>query len=448
MEFQLVKGAGRLTTNKPDVVLPAMYETPVVADFYAEFDVRTPAAEETSSYGLIFRSDDTDGGLAWFYSLGLMPATNEISFNVWQDADWVVSESYPLPEDLLTRNRYNHARLEAIGEDLRVFVNDAFIFERSDDTLGEPGLLGVFIGSSETLRKDGEELAYFDNLRVYAPAAPAAEAEILLQDDFSDPESGWETGKDKNGVVRYQDGALHIRNYTDAKYRADSRPALVAGDVVIEVKSWLVDGTPNNWQTVFCRSGKGEDNEFAFSYSADGYYHATLWVDGEAVRKAEVALSDNLLQGVDAVNAVRVSCVGSQFHAWVNDVLLVEWEDDRLPNAGEFGVGVSALDAEFSEAAFDDFVAYNGEAATPEPTATEEAAGLEAEVIVRTLGIRAGPGTSYARAGMLRQGERYPAVGRDERCTWLQLSTSAGDGWVNADYVRLSGTCEQLPVSP
>ena len=61
-------------------------------------------------------------------------------------------------------------------------------------------------------------------------------------------------------------------------------------------------------------------------------------------------------QGKDAVNDVKVSCVGSRLQFWVNDTVLIDWEDDRLTE-GEFGVAVTSLEGEFSEGAFDNFSA-------------------------------------------------------------------------------------------
>ena len=400
MAFKRVKGAGRLTAYVPGVVLPLVYTEPQIADFYAEFDVRAVEAQQDSTYGLVYRRNETQDGAARYYALGLQPAANAITFSAWVDPDWVLGEAVPLPDGLLATGKANHVRVEAVGDNFRVFVNDVYIFERSDATLNEPGQLGFYLIAAESLGDGEQESVYFDNLRVYAPstaasptpeptekptaqptAAPTEEPTveptpqptaslggILFQDDFNPPSGSWWTGADENGEVRTTDGELRVRNLTVAPDREDTTPGITAADVVIEVQSRLVDGSANNWQSVFCRHQGTSD--YAFAYSADGYYTANVWVDGERVRTSEATQTDAVRQGKDAVNQVKVSCIGSRLRFWLNGTLLIDWEDDRL-NEGEFGVSVTSLAEEYSEAAFDNFVAYAGvPGASATPAAT------------------------------------------------------------------------------
>ena len=41
-------------------------------------------------------------------------------------------------------------------------------------------------------------------------SAPAGDSNILFQDDFSDPESGWDRFSDDSGLTDYVDGAYRI----------------------------------------------------------------------------------------------------------------------------------------------------------------------------------------------------------------------------------------------
>ena len=83
-----------------------------------------------------------------------------------------------------------------------------------------------------------------------------------------------------------------------------------------------------------------------------------------------------------------------------------------------------------------------------EPTATETPSEPRAVVTHETLNVRAGPGTSYARVGVLQQGDEVKATGRNGAGTWLAITTADGtEGWVYADYTSLDTAIQSLPVA-
>jgi hypothetical protein len=171
MAFDYVDGKGRLTSSYKGYVMPAMYPALELADFYAEFDFQAPAAAPYSGYGFLFRSDDTEGGgLDWYYMLRIRPVEGTISLHGWLDPDWVVHEKFTLPPGLLDPTDFNRVRLEAVGDEFRVFVNGTFIFEFTDTTLVDPGIFGFLIVPSEEMEEGEEDFAYFDNLRIYGPS--------------------------------------------------------------------------------------------------------------------------------------------------------------------------------------------------------------------------------------------------------------------------------------
>ena len=214
MAFDYVDGKGRLTSSYKGYVMPAMYPTPELADFYAEFDFQAPAAAPDSGYGFVFRSDDTEGGsLDWYYMLRIRPVEGTISLHGWLDPDWVVHEDFTLPPGLLDSTDFNRVRLEAVGVEFRVFVNGTFIFEFTDTTLMDPGIFGFLIVPSEEMEEGEEDFVYFDNLRIYGPGESKALVPTVPLADTLTP-----TALLHGGDARHFDAPLDIIAYASVNY--------------------------------------------------------------------------------------------------------------------------------------------------------------------------------------------------------------------------------------
>lgn len=467
MAWIVTGGIGALSSSSADNEVAAQYPAPSVADAFIEVDLRI-ASDETEGAGVIFRGSnlrerqDTD----WhYYHVGVRPGVKAIELGVLTEGLTEVDDrgACKLPPSLSNFADFRTLRVEAVGAQITAFVDGAFVCEWSDDTLTAPGLVGFYVGVPEDISSKGEAAVEFAGLRVYAPAAgdapvdnetaqPAAPTPAVpaattghFEDDFSDDSGGWLLGTDDSGEVRLEDGALVLRNLTTAPIRTQSTPGLNAADVDLTVDGVLVDGSDDNWQTLFCRRVGRSD--YAGSYSADGYYGANVFVDGAVVRSQEPTATDVVRQGLGATNRARLACIGTQIRFWVNDVLLIDWTDDTL-DAGEFGVAVSALGGDFSEVAFDNFVADIQDGGAKQPAtkgqdAAEEAAAsdLEAVVTAATLNVRAGPGATYAKVGTVRKDDRLLVTDFNAACTWVKVVTPTTEGWVSTGYVTLTGPC-------
>jgi hypothetical protein len=141
-----------------------MYAAPALGDFIAEVEIRSPSAAPGSSYGLVFRSEDPAGGLAYYYHVLLWPADGRISLDAWKDGGWALTEGGALPQGLATATGPNVLRLEARGSQFRVLVNGSLALEVQDAQIPGPGALGLSISTTNF-----PETVYFDNLEVSAP---------------------------------------------------------------------------------------------------------------------------------------------------------------------------------------------------------------------------------------------------------------------------------------
>ena len=354
----------------------------------------------------------------------------------------------------------------------RVFVDGTYVCTFEDATLSAPGLIGLYVGVSENLSSKGEAIAEFRQVRAYAPLAAAtpetptaSEVAPLLgaktpdatsapqesggtfYDDFSNSKGGWRLGRTDDGEVRVADGVLLVRNFTASPYRTRTSPGITATDVVIDVDTWLADGTDDNWHGFFCRADD-EKSYYTAAFSADGYYAATIKVNGEVVREQKPTRTDAVNQGKDAVNRVNLICLGSSISFTVNGTRLIDWYDENLAE-GDFGLGVSAMDGDYSEVAFDNFTAVYDTAEQPVAREQASASGDASAVVpAPTLNVRSGPGSGYTKIGAVSAGERLPVLDANADCTWVKVVTTTTVGWISASYATLAGICEQAAPQP
>jgi hypothetical protein len=159
MDFETGGGRG-VISSKVRGVLPLMYPKHSLRDFVAEFEAAHPNGN--CQYGLVYRSDDMDGGLDHYYMLTITPQ-ERIRLACWRSPRWESQKELPLPAGILQKRAPNRVRVEVKGKLCRVHMNGKLIGEFNDAKLAGPGLVGLCLSIL------GEEPAsvVFYNLRVY-----------------------------------------------------------------------------------------------------------------------------------------------------------------------------------------------------------------------------------------------------------------------------------------
>ncbi len=180
-------------------------------------------------------------------------------------------------------------------------------------------------------------------------------ADILFQDDFSDPSSGWERVNETEGVTDYVDGAYRIFVNTPS-YDIWANPGLEFTDTIIEVDAKKVAGPDDNDFGIVCRY-QDMDKFYFFIISSDGYYGIARMIDGEQELLGEktMAYSEAINQGL-ATNKLRVECVGDRLVLYVNQTLLIEGKDTTYAS-GDVGLIAGTFDTAGTDIYFDNFVA-------------------------------------------------------------------------------------------
>lgn len=185
---------------------------------------------------------------------------------------------------------------------------------------------------------------------------------VIFQDDFSNPNSGWDTHSGADLTTNYDDGRYLIA-VEEPLVDVWAQPGLELTDVTIDVDASYAAGPINNEFGVMCRYTRGGDGKHSFYFffvSTDGYYAM-----GKVVKDVRAVLNpaDGSFQPAGAVvqtlelpNHLSAVCQGSHFSLTVNGTLLGEFDDDELPR-GDVGLLAGTFDEGGVRIHFDNFLA-------------------------------------------------------------------------------------------
>jgi len=184
-----------------------------------------------------------------------------------------------------------------------------------------------------------------------APGSGApAFTSLPYSDDFSDPNSGWETVSDLNADVKYDAGALRIvvklenltqwsaagRRFKDAIFEVDARPN---------------GGPTDNGFGVLFRM-QDRKNFYHFEISSDGYWRAGYVRDGDWNNWDDWQPHPAIRTGSET-NRIRVVMQGDQLSFFVNDQLISSRQDGMFAS-GDIGVlALTLIDAPGTDVSFD-----------------------------------------------------------------------------------------------
>lgn len=182
-------------------------------------------------------------------------------------------------------------------------------------------------------------------------------SKILIQDDFSDPASGWQNQKIDCCQFEYNNGAYRILA-TQANTVAFSLfPKQTYGDASLEVDVAESAGPASAIYGLACRVSSNFDKGYVFAIRPDTA-HVIFMVTGSTGQKElNAVLKSDAIHPGPATNHLRADCIGSQLSFYANGQKLMEAQDTQY-QSGQIGMVVSTqLDAGGADVSFDNFVA-------------------------------------------------------------------------------------------
>jgi hypothetical protein len=178
------------------------------------------------------------------------------------------------------------------------------------------------------------------------------------QDDFSDPDSGWDRIRAEEGITDYENGVYLVQvNIPDTDVWSNPNKAVLPDNVVIEVSASKTGGPDDNNYGVICRY-QDEQNFYFLVISSDGYYGIGKVKEGKQslVNRTEMPPSQDIKQGSDT-NRIRADCAGNTLKLYVNGILLDTQKDSDF-STGTVGVIVGTFEETGVEIRFDDFMVW------------------------------------------------------------------------------------------
>jgi serine/threonine-protein kinase len=311
----------------------------VVVDVYATQISST--SDDVNAYGVACRAQSNGNGYLLRISGDGKYAIQRVIDDEFEFlVDWTES-------DVINQgNATNHIRATCDGTYLALSVNGIMLADVEDDTF-ERGRIGL----ATTTFGDVPTEVHFDDLLILNPSS------ILLEDNFSDPGSGWQEEEFPTSTSEYLNGVYVVRN-SDVDYYYLGLFDDSFQDTAIVVDATQIYGPVSN-DTVYgvgCRASQ-DGTGYLLVVGGDGYY-AIFRDDGSDGGEFLVGWeeSDVVNQG-NMTNHLHAVCDGTYLALSVNGVLLAEAEDDTYTRGAIGLLGSSNEEAEV-EVHFDDLMVY------------------------------------------------------------------------------------------
>lgn len=175
--------------------------------------------------------------------------------------------------------------------------------------------------------------------------------QVLFQDEFSDPLSGWNRVSAADGLTDYADGVYRIL-VNRPNLDIWSKPGLEFSDVRVEVDSFKVSQERNNRFGLICRA-LDATHFYTFMISSDGYYAVGKVMDEQyaLVDMSYMQPSEFIRLGSD-LNHLRADCIGEALTFYVNGHKLISVHDDEYM-FGDVGLIAGTYDTAGTDVRFD-----------------------------------------------------------------------------------------------
>jgi hypothetical protein len=267
---------------------------------------------------------------------------------------------------------------------------------------------------------------------------PVANENVLYQDDFTNPATGWTEEKFDNYFVGYHEPEYYHIEITSPNYKTAifAPEKQTFNDATIEVKVFTVSAKTAAtgdfaYGTAFRRSG---DQYYAFTISPRTKKWFVLKSSSNALEVLAEG-SDESIHDLDTADTLRVDAQGSDFAFHINDQLVGQVSDSDYAS-GEVGFFVQTFDAPNVHIHFDNLIIQNFEAL---PACAVKALALN---------VRSGPGKEFSSSTFLAQGDTVEPVARTSSGDWVKIRMEGNEeqGWVSTEFLSCSTDTNLLPV--
>src|SRR5688572_11033968 len=273
-----------------------------------------------------------------------------------------------------------------------------------------------------------------------ATSVPVTGENVLYQDNFTNPATGWAEDQFDNYFIGYHEPEYYHVEITGSNYKTTVfQPEKKSfEDVTVELQ-------------VFTNSAKtAAEGDFrhglAFRRSGDQYYAFTIsqrtkkWY----VLKSSPSGLETLQEGteesihdLDVDDVLRVDAQGPNFFFHINNRLVGQVTDPDYAS-GEVGFYVESFDSPNTHIHFNTL------------TIRDVELSLTCEVNAGALYVRSGPGTTYSSLAVLSEGDTVEPLGVSPDKQWIQIKADGTkeQSWIfnSEGFVTCNAPVELLPT--
>jgi hypothetical protein len=177
---------------------------------------------------------------------------------------------------------------------------------------------------------------------------------VLLQDDFSNPSTGWPTSQNARGGYSYQPDGYHIIvDEIGALLWAKTRTEY--DDSIASVDTKPLQRGKNGYFGLLCRI-QDDQNFYYFVIRNNGEYTVGKYKNGEFQSFLPEGWKQNdAIKPDTQTNRLRADCTENTLRLYVNNVLLDEVTDTDF-SSGFSGMVAASLDSQGFEVLFNNFL--------------------------------------------------------------------------------------------
>ncbi len=192
-----------------------------------------------------------------------------------------------------------------------------------------------------------------------APSPAEPPPGVLLEDDFSNPGSGWQVEEYNQGRSGYGNGFYSVTSIVEGSQNWGVANRFFS-DLVIDVDASQASGpaNDNNAYGVMCRVQSNGDG-YTLRISGDGFYSIHKLDGGSFETLVEWTASRSIRQG-NATNHLRAVCDGPDLALLVNGELVAEASDATFQE-GDIAFTATTFEEASTEVHFDNLVARSPE---------------------------------------------------------------------------------------
>jgi len=276
-----------------------------------------------------------------------------------------------------------------------------------------------------------------------ATSEPTTDKNVLYQDVFTNPGTGWAAAEFDNYFIGY-----HEPEYYHIEIKSPHLRAPVVGipdaeknnfpDATVELQAYTVAGrtaTDGDYRygLVFRRSG---DNYYAFTISPT----TKKWEVFKSSPSGIVPLTEGVeesIQGLDVNDLLRVDAQGSNFLFSINDRLVGQVTDADYPE-GTVGFYAENLENTNTHVHFDTL------------TIRDVKFSLSCSINDGTFNVRSGPSKTFAQLAVFSTGDTLVPLGVSPDREWIQIRMEGSEtpGWISYSEGLMSCTpsIELFPI--